>query len=163
AERRHFIRAAGIHELADGSSSAHYEFAHSLYREVLYGRLSAVQRLRLHRKIGERLEALSLPPRFELASELAQHFEQARDYDRAIRFLIRAAENAARRFAHGEALEALGHALELVPLADASGRVELELRILERTGDAHYLLGAMAEAAAAYEAGAARAEQARHT
>src|SRR5882762_2364093 len=44
AERLQFIKAAGIHELANGQISAHYDFRHSLYREVLYRRLSEVTR-----------------------------------------------------------------------------------------------------------------------
>src|SRR5215471_5985020 len=59
AERQHFIKSAGIEELPNGFLSAHYEFRHSLYRQVFYRRLSDVTRSRLHRRIGERIESLS--------------------------------------------------------------------------------------------------------
>ena len=54
--RQQFIKAAGIHELANGEFSAHYEFRHSLYREVLYRQLSDVSRSKLHRLLGQRLQ-----------------------------------------------------------------------------------------------------------
>src|SRR5215468_4595151 len=40
ADKQQFIKAAGIQALANGEFSAHYEFRHSLYREVLYRRMS---------------------------------------------------------------------------------------------------------------------------
>src|SRR5271169_4913230 len=42
AEKLQFINAAGIYELANGQISTHYDFRHSLYREVLYRRLPKV-------------------------------------------------------------------------------------------------------------------------
>jgi predicted ATPase len=54
ARRHDLIRSAGLEELHDGSISARYEFMHSLYREVLYGRQSPLRRVRLHQRIGER-------------------------------------------------------------------------------------------------------------
>ena len=159
-ERQQFIRSAGIHQLADGSSSAHYEFRHSLYREVLYRRLSEVSRSKLHRRLGERLEGLCTPCKPELASELALHFEEGHEYEQAIHYLILTAENAARRFAHQDSIRLLQHALKLVPKAPANSRIELEIQTLERTGDTHYALGAMVEAVRAYETEATRAAQA---
>src|SRR5262249_23129953 len=44
AERHQFIKAAGFKELANGTVSAHYEFRHALYREVVYRHLSEVSR-----------------------------------------------------------------------------------------------------------------------
>jgi len=83
AEKQQFIKAAGIHELANGEFSAHYEFRHSLYREVLYRQLSDVNRSRLHRLLGQRLKTLCTPSKPELAAELALHFEGGREYDQA--------------------------------------------------------------------------------
>src|SRR5215468_3647930 len=104
AERRLFVRTAGMGELADGTISAYYEFQHSLYRQAVYRRLSDVSRSKLHRLIGERLETLFGPRTIALAPELALHFEEAHQYERAIRYLMDAAGNAARRFAVRDAL-----------------------------------------------------------
>jgi hypothetical protein len=160
AERQQFIKAAGIHELANGEFSAHYEFRHSLYREVLYRQLSDVSRSKLHRLLGQRLKNLCTSEKPELAAELALHFEGGREYDQAISYLILAAENAARRFAYRDSIELLRHALGLVAKLSSNLGDVLEARILEFIGDAHYALGAMAESTNAYGAAASRAAQA---
>jgi urease beta subunit len=50
--------------------------------------------------MGERLEqAYGLRAR-EIAAELAMHFEQGRDYAKAVRYLQQAGERAVRRSAH---------------------------------------------------------------
>jgi tetratricopeptide (TPR) repeat protein len=151
AERQQFIKAAGIHELANGEFSAYYEFRHSLYREILYRRLSDVSRSKLHRLLGERLKALCTPEKQEISAELALHFEESHEYEQAIQYLLFTAENAAKRFALRGSVEVLQHALELVPRIPPGVRVELELRILGRIGDVHYALGNMPAAAEVYK------------
>src|SRR5262249_57725362 len=98
AERRLFIRGAGMGELVDGTMTAFYQFHHALYRQAVYRRLSDVARSRVHRSIGERLATLFGPTTLPLAAELALHFEKAHAYERAIGNLVFAARNAQRRF-----------------------------------------------------------------
>jgi len=160
AEKQQFIRATGIQELANGEFSAHYEFRHSLYREVLYRRLSDVSRSRLHRALGERSKVLCAPDKPEIAAELASHFEEGHAYEDAVQYSMLAAETSARRFAYRDAVQTLQHALTLVARIPASARAKTEIDILETLGDAHYCLGAMAECAQAHEAQAARAAEA---
>src|SRR5262245_9466782 len=160
SDRQRLIRAAGLHPLADGRVHAHYEFRHALYRQVVYERLSDVARAKLHREIGERLRTLCSPQRPELAGEVALHLEAGGKTADAIDFLILAADNTDRRFAYRESIQHLQHALRLAPALSAPSRAELEVRLLERIGDAHYWLGSMKASAEAYEAEAARADEA---
>ncbi|HTA60734.1 MAG TPA: AAA family ATPase [Candidatus Baltobacteraceae bacterium] len=160
AERLQFIKAAGINALANGEISAHYEFRHSLYREVLYRRLSEVARSKLHLQLAQRLQALCDPCEQEQSTELAMHFEAGRNYEEAIRYLIVAAKNAARRFAYQDSIEILGHALELIAQVTASHRAELKTQVLVQIGDIHYAVGNMDECAQAYEEAAALAKEA---
>jgi DNA-binding winged helix-turn-helix (wHTH) protein/tetratricopeptide (TPR) repeat protein len=160
AERLQFIQAAGIHELANGQISVHYDFRHSLYREVLYRRLSDATRSRLHLLLAQRLKAFCDPCERELATELALHFEGGHDYEQAIRYLILASENAAGRLAYRDSLEILGHALELAVKLSPALRNELEIQVLESIGDAHFALGALVQSAQAYTTAAERARQA---
>jgi tetratricopeptide (TPR) repeat protein len=160
AERQRFIEAVGLHELADGSASAHYEFRHSLYRQVVYRLLPDLSRSRLHRLVGARLRTLCTTERPELAAEVAHHLEEGREWGEAIDHLILAAENAASRFAYRESIEHLQDALLLVPRLPARDQTALELQLLEHIGDAHYWLGSMSESAKAYEAAATRAAEA---
>jgi len=157
AERLQFIKAAGINALANGQISAHYDFRHSLYREVLYRRLSEAARSKLHLQLAQRLQAFCDPCEQEQSTELAQHFEGGRDYEQAIHYLIIAAKNAAGRFAYRDSIEILRHALELVPLVAAEKRTELEIQTLVQIGDTSYAVGNMADSVQAYEKAASRA------
>ena len=157
AQRKQFIRFAGIHEAANGSETAHYEFRHSLYRQALYRRLSSASRLKLHRNLSEGLMPLCEAGKRELASEAALHFEEGRDYERAARYWMLTAENATRRFSHRDAIQILRRALELVPELPPGTGVELEIQILQRIGDLQHTLGEMSDASASYQAAADRA------
>ena len=159
-EKHQFVRSDGLQELPDGSVSARYSFEHSLYREVLYRRLSTVNRSKLHRGIGEQLRSLYTHDRPELASELALHFEAGHKYEDAIRYSLLAAENAQRRFAHADAITMLHHASDLVPKIASNLQAEAEIQILKRIGDAHYALGHLIDAVESYQAEANRAGQA---
>jgi DNA-binding winged helix-turn-helix (wHTH) protein/tetratricopeptide (TPR) repeat protein len=160
AERQQFIKFAGIYELANGQISAHYDFLHSFYREVFYGRLSEVSRSRLHLVLAQRLQAFCNPCEQELATELALHFEGGFDYEQAIRYLIIAAENAVGRFAYRDAIEILQHALELVRRLVPAVQADLQVRILDFIGYSYFALGDLPESAQAYEAAAVRADEA---
>ena len=160
AERQQFVRRVADHEIPNSDGSAHYNFRHSLYRQGIYRRLSAVNRSKLHRMVGERLANSATASRNELASQIALHFEDGGEYQQAIDYLMLAAENAVRRFAHRDSIQVLQHALQLIAKTGASVQIDLEIRILERIGDTYYALGAMSESAAAYEKAAARASQA---
>ncbi|HET7107457.1 MAG TPA: AAA family ATPase [Candidatus Acidoferrum sp.] len=160
AERLQFIKGAGINALANGQISAHYDFRHSLYREVLYRRISEAARAKLHLQLAQRLQAYCDPCEQEQSTELAQHFEGGRDYEQAIHYLIMAAKNAAGRFAYRDSIDILRHALEVVPLVAGGKRAELDIQALVQIGDTHYASGNMDDSAKAYEGAAERAARA---
>ncbi|MEP6915182.1 MAG: AAA family ATPase [Acidobacteriota bacterium] len=131
--RRHqFIRELGVELLPDGRAVGRFGFVHALYRQVLSGRMSASRRMQLHRRVGLRSEALHGERATEFAAELAMHFEQAADYERAARYLEQAAVNAMHRSAYREAIAVSRQGLELLarmPDTDERARQELRLRI----------------------------------
>jgi tetratricopeptide (TPR) repeat protein len=137
--QQHFLKRA------EANASPHYEFRHALYREVLYRRLRPTERRHLHLRLAEQMEALSTPVDPALASELALHFEQGHGYDRAIHYLMMTARNHANRYAHGEAVGLLRHALELLPNLGSGVSREREIQILEHISDALYAQGEMAQ------------------
>jgi predicted ATPase len=55
--RGQFLRTSGERTWPDGTVAGGYSFIHALYQYVLYHRVSAAQRVRLHQRIGARLEA----------------------------------------------------------------------------------------------------------
>jgi predicted ATPase/DNA-binding winged helix-turn-helix (wHTH) protein len=137
ARRGQFLRATGVAEWPDGTVAARYAFLHALYQEVLYARLSAGRRQRLHQRIGERIERAYGERARELAAELAVHFERGRDARRAIHYLHQAAQNALQRSAHQEAITLLNKGLTvLTTLPDASERSRHELDLQVTLGPA---------------------------
>jgi len=157
AERQLFIGFAGVHELVNGHVSAHYDFQHSFYREVLYRRLSEVSRARLHLLLAKRMQAFCDPCEQEFATELAMHFESGHDYEQAIRYLILAAENSTRLFSYRDSINILEQARELAAKLHPSRGASLEVRVLEKIGDANFALGNLLDSAQAYTDAASRA------
>ena len=131
SRRYHMVRRAGLRQFPDGTVSVRYEFAHALYREVFYRRQTPGRRAKVHLRVGERLEGLFSRHESEVASELAGHFEQGGDWQRAIQYLRLAADTAGRRFEPRQATAILQHALELVKKLPDAERAETETGILE--------------------------------
>jgi predicted ATPase len=94
ARREHFLRRSENSSWPDGTVAACYRFHHALYQEVVYERVAVSRRSALHQRIGERVEAAYQNRASEVAAELAVHFEQGRDYQRAVQYLRHAGENA---------------------------------------------------------------------
>lgn len=133
----HFLEERGIAEWPDGTVSGRYAFRHALYQNVLYERIAEARQVRLHRLIGERLEAGYGERAKEIAAELAVHFEQGRDYQRAVQYFQQAAEKAIKRSANREAIAQLTTAQALLPkLPDTPEHLQREVAILAALGTA---------------------------
>ncbi len=130
AARQLFLRPAGFSEWPDGTASERYRFVHALYQQLWHERTGMIRRQRWHYRIAERHEVAYRNRTEEIAAELAVHFEQARDYARATRYLAQAAEGAIRRCAHEEAVSHLTKSLELLrTLPDTPARTQQELAL----------------------------------
>jgi len=133
ARGHRFVRETGPIEWPDGTIAAGFAFQHALYREVLSQRIPAGRRAELHREIGTCEEHAYGPRAAEIAAELAMHFEEGRDADRAIGYLQQAADNARRRSAYKEARLHYERALALLGRV-AAGRHRTERELLLRIG-----------------------------
>ncbi len=132
AQREQFIAEAGVAEWPDGTFTPRYHFRHALYQQGVYTHLGSGQKGRLHRSIGERKEAGYGERVGEIAGELALHFEQGRDYGRAVRYRQIAAERALRRSGQRETLMHCDKGLALLshlPATPDRARQELLLRL----------------------------------
>jgi len=152
ARRGVFVRPVGVGQFPDGSLSARYAFTHGLHADVLYHRVAAARRARLHQRIGVRGEELYGERMGEIAAELAVHFEEGRDFARAVRFSLRAAENDARRYANREATTQLERVLELATRLPERARADATLTALESLGLVRRSMGDMAGSVEAFEA-----------
>jgi DNA-binding SARP family transcriptional activator len=111
-----------------------YSFSHALIRETLYEGLSAPRRARIHRRVGEALEAEA--PEASLRA-LALHFTRAagpQEAEKAIEYATRAGEQASSVLAHEEAADHYQRALEVLEQfrpEESERRVELLIALGE--------------------------------
>ena len=152
ARKGQVLSAAGVAEWPDGTVSGRYGFLHALYQEVLYQRLAPGRRVLLHRQIGATLERGYGARTSEIAAVLALHFEEGRDFTRAVRYLAEAADSSIKRFGNQEAATYLTRALGLVErLPPGEDRLSVRLNLLNKRGwvrrSAGDLPGALADIA----------------
>jgi class 3 adenylate cyclase/tetratricopeptide (TPR) repeat protein len=119
-------------------SGAGVEFHHALVQEAAYGRLLRRHRRELHRRVAEIAEEL-YGSGDDVIDLLARHSYLGEVGSKAIAFLTRAGERAARLFANEEASMHLNRALE-VARTDAAQEEQLT-GILLSLGDLEELTG----------------------
>jgi DNA-binding CsgD family transcriptional regulator/tetratricopeptide (TPR) repeat protein len=167
------VRAAGIPEAelleglrasVDGqvltTAGGGYTFRHALIREVVYADLLPGERIRLHRRFAEALQArpeLVGPER--LASALAHHWRLAVEPAKALPALLRAAAGAAEIAAWTEQHHLLTRALQLWPEVDEPGLDHLQ--ILESAITAAHRAGEQQHALVLLEQALAEADRSR--
>lgn len=111
----------------------HFVFSHALIRESLYEELTSAQRIRLHRKIADALEASYGGSADAHLPELAHHFFEAAaggDVERAIDYGVRAGKQALALLAWEEGVGHFERALQAEALPaepDDARRGELTL------------------------------------
>lgn len=135
-----------------------YAFNHALTQHTLRSDLSPRRRRRLHLAAGTALENLPARDHDRRAAEIAWHFLQADEPERALPWTVRAGDAAEAVFAHSEAEQHYRLAVRLtetgedgVQRADALARLGGVLRTVARYGEA---LAILEEAAHSYhEAG----------
>ena len=131
--RHRFLTPARLVELPDGRLTPRYTFGHVLYLDVPYQRLPLMRRAQMHQRIGAAGELIYKDRIDEIVAELAMHFEQGQDRPRALRYLLRAADNALQRSAHHEAAalaQRALRALEGLPATPDRDQQELRLRMI---------------------------------
>lgn len=132
--------AAGLTRTIGGEM---YAFDHALTQQSLYEELSPRRRRRLHLAVGTALEALAELERQRRVTELAWHFLQGDDTERALLYSLLAGDGAEAVFAHGDAESHYRTALEL---ARDLGDTRREADAQQKLGGALRLSGRYAEA-----------------
>lgn len=125
-----------------------YTFTHDKIREVLYDEINPIRRRRLHQRLGEGLLKLHAADLERHAQELAYHFIESGDLERGLEFAIQAARQAARIYAHDEALLYYARAAEC---AEGLGRPEQQAAIEEAAGDLYHRVGPFERAIEYYQ------------
>ncbi|HKP91019.1 MAG TPA: protein kinase [Thermoleophilaceae bacterium] len=121
-------------------SVGRYTFSHALVREALYEELGVTRRVRLHRRVGEVIEELFDARRDEHLDELAHHFLEAQDLDKAVEYSIHAAGRAMALLAYEEGAKLYEQALQAMELRGGVGGQE-QAELLLALGDAQARAG----------------------
>jgi class 3 adenylate cyclase len=107
--------------------SEEFSFKHALIREVAYGTLPHAVRRERHATLATFLEE-SPDYGADAAGLLGHHWREAGTSERAIPYLLTAAEQADRGWAAAEVLDLYKEALELIPKDDEDRRHEVSLK-----------------------------------
>lgn len=116
-----------------------FHFSHTILRETLAARLSAIRKRRLHQRIATALEAIHLPSLDRVASELAYHYSEAEDDGKALQYFILAGQHALSLYALHETLSHFTRAQELAK--KLSGRTKEQMEIHFGLGGLYRLQG----------------------
>jgi tetratricopeptide (TPR) repeat protein len=141
AKSLHIIAPVGPERYPDGTWGARYRFVHALYQNVVYDDLPVSRRASLHRLVAERLAALYLARTTPIASQLARHFKEGRDWGRAFEYFVQAGDHSMTVSA---AREAEAHYADAVALAtiDATAVEPGRLAVaLQKRGNTRGFLG----------------------
>jgi class 3 adenylate cyclase len=124
-ERRDLVRREATSML---EGHRQFAFTHVLIRDVAYDLLPRADRARRHALVAEFFESSTGTSR-EAIGALARHWRNAGDHERAVKQLVRAAEQAERGWAKDHAAFLYREALELVPAQDVEQTSALRRRV----------------------------------
>jgi transcriptional regulator with AAA-type ATPase domain/tetratricopeptide (TPR) repeat protein len=152
------LTAAGLIQERRLFPEVEYAFRHALTHEVAYASVPAEDRRALHRRIAESVEALQGDRLTEMAPLLALHYSAAEDWEPALRYLLRAADNAARSFATREALALYDEALQAAARVAGDAQATTEMTIHQAKSNLYFVLSDFGQS---YAAAAAHRDIAR--
>jgi serine/threonine protein kinase/tetratricopeptide (TPR) repeat protein len=109
-----------------------YSFADVIVRDVVHDEVSLLRHMKLHATVGSALEKAYAKKIDEHLGELAYHFLEGGDKDKALDYFMKAGEKAQKIYAPDEASSYLQHALEL--LEEKGNSLEEKANITERIG-----------------------------
>ncbi|OLC56728.1 MAG: hypothetical protein AUH77_05450 [Candidatus Rokubacteria bacterium 13_1_40CM_4_69_39] len=122
-----------------------YVFKHALIQEVAYASLPESGRRALHAAAGRALETLYGGRLEEAYDSLAYHYSKTDDSAKAVEYLTRSAERAARSYAHEEAVHGLQEAVAHVGRLPEAERDARLFDLLLRQGFSLTALGRVQE------------------
>lgn len=113
-----------------------FRFDHAKSREVLYEEIRLPLRIGYHARIAERIESKSQNAKPFPFSDLAYHYAQAENKEKAIKYSLEAGKDALGRFSNSEAIKHFTYILQAV--SEATGYSDEKRTALEGLGDAYY-------------------------
>jgi class 3 adenylate cyclase len=124
-ERRDLIRREAVSAI---TGEQQYTFRHMMIRDAAYEMLPRVRRQELHAGLACYLEE-DAPEAGEAVTQMARHWREAGEGDRAVRYFIAAGEEAERGWAMEHAARLYREALDLVREDQPDTRRDLRRRL----------------------------------
>ncbi len=118
-----------------------YDFSHDKLREVVYRDIGGARRRLLHQSVAETLERRGEGATHERDAQLAEHYERAHNWSKALHYLVLAAERSQALFAMRDALHWLDRAVALSESHPESLDTRQRLAIYEQRGAARAQAG----------------------
>ncbi len=118
-----------------------YDFSHDKVREVVYRDIGGARRRLLHQSVAEALERRGESETHERDAQLAEHYERAHVWSKALRYLVLAGERSQTLFAMRDALHWLDRAVALSESHPEALDESQRLAIYERRGAARAQAG----------------------
>ncbi len=131
------------------SEGSIYEFDHAKSREAIYEEISPPLKKGYHERIAEKLEARSKGTKGLPINDLAYHYAQAENKEKAIKYALAAGEDALARFSNSEATKQFTYVLNVV--AETPEHANERTTALEGLGDALSASGLVVEAMKTFE------------
>jgi len=158
------VRRRLLREEAEGGV---YDFSHDKVREVVYRDIGGARRRLLHQRVAETLERRGegqlQEHGHERDAQLAEHFERAHAWSKALRYLVLAGVRSQSLFAMRDALHWLDRAVALSELHPEALDQRQRLAIYGRRGAARAQVGqtqgAVADIARVVDAARARGDR----
>lgn len=114
-------------------------FADVIIRDVVHEEVGHFKRKKLHGVVGQALEKLYAKEIDEHLGELALHFLESGDKEKALGYFLKAGDKAANVYANSEAASYFQSALQL--LEEKEDKLPQSAHVLERIGDIKKLTG----------------------
>ncbi|HVC13066.1 MAG TPA: AAA family ATPase [Burkholderiales bacterium] len=127
--------------LREESEDGVYDFSHDKVREVVYHDIGGARRRLLHRSVAEALERGGEGEAHERDARLAEHYERAHVWPKALKYLVLAGEHSQALFAMRDALHWLDRAVALSESHPESVDERQRLALYERRGAARAQAG----------------------
>jgi tetratricopeptide (TPR) repeat protein len=114
-------------------------FADIIVRDVVYEEVGTFECKKLHRVVGAALEKVYAQKVDEHLGELALHFLEGGNKDKALVYFLKAGDKAAKIYANSEAVSYFQSALGL--LEEKEGGIREKVRVLEMLGNIQSFVG----------------------
>jgi transcriptional regulator with XRE-family HTH domain/tetratricopeptide (TPR) repeat protein len=156
--KRHYLVQAHSETRISNRVLTPYTFRHALFQQYLYDQLDPGERRRLHEAVAGALEMLYQDEVETIAAQLAWHYQEARQVQKAVDFLEMAGKRAIRLSGYEEAVYLLERGLSLLAaLQPSCQQIDLKLEMLLALGEAFYRSGQLDLSLDTYQRAAALA------